>query len=526
MVNSLSFKSFLISMIQPFLIFFYFLINLFTCNNFHETSFIEVISIIFFGILIISFLIFVFGFIFYKSYFKGSFFLSFCLLLFFYFIPITSYLYSIGFIRNLLHIGYNRFCVIFMLLCFLFFIFLFLKLFKLKKENIFLSKILIFPFLILILFSVAKIVSFNLNVQKLINSYKIYEKQFFEKHEKYFTTKNLLNKRDIYYIILDDYASQRNLKNFYGYDNSSFLDSLKEKGFYVAENSYSNYNCTQFSIPSFLNMNYYPDFVKNDYTKQEKLALSDYMIKNNLAVSFLKLLDYKLVFIPSHWGPTSFNVRSDFTYSYFVYSDFLNIFLNNTLLRPVERLIGNYFYRKLVYNQLDSLKDSVSIKGPKFVFAHIDVPHAPYIFDSNGNNTSEYTVFGDNGDVKRFEKMYIDQLIFISKKINKVIEYILNKSESDPIIFLHSDHGHIDLRFHDYYKKIVKNDLFEKLKIRHGILNVYYFPNSGEKLLYDSISPVNNFRVFFKYYFGIDFDLLDDISFGVPGNKGINLSLN
>ena len=97
-----------------------------------------------------------------------------------------------------------------------------------------------------------------------------------------------------------------------------------------------------------------------------------------------------------------------------------NVFLNFTILRPLERLIGNYFYRKLVYNQLDSLKDSVNIKGPKFVFVHFNVPHAPYIFDENGKSTSEYAVFGDNSDIKKFEKMYIDQLTFISKKIEKV----------------------------------------------------------------------------------------------------------
>ena len=75
-----------------------------------------------------------------------------------------------------------------------------------------------------------------------------------------------------------------------------------------------------------------------------------------------------------------------------------------------------------------------------------------------------------------------------------------------------------------YDKKIIDDKHLNRLKIRHGILNAYYFPDGGYKVLYDSISPVNNFRILFKHYFGVDFNLLDDISFGVPGEKGIKLS--
>ena len=46
---------------------------------------------------------------------------------------------------------------------------------------------------------------------------------------------------DIYYIILDGYARQDTLKEFYKYDNSAFMDGLAARGFYVAAESRSNY---------------------------------------------------------------------------------------------------------------------------------------------------------------------------------------------------------------------------------------------------------------------------------------------
>ena len=46
---------------------------------------------------------------------------------------------------------------------------------------------------------------------------------------------------DIYYIILDGYARSDILQEIYNYDNSDFIDALKSRGFYVAEDSRSNY---------------------------------------------------------------------------------------------------------------------------------------------------------------------------------------------------------------------------------------------------------------------------------------------
>src|SRR5690349_18874578 len=60
----------------------------------------------------------------------------------------------------------------------------------------------------------------------------------------------------IYYIILDMHARTDVLQEIYGYDNTWFIDSLKQMGFYVAEESTSNYSSTLQSISSSLNMDY------------------------------------------------------------------------------------------------------------------------------------------------------------------------------------------------------------------------------------------------------------------------------
>ena len=97
---------------------------------------------------------------------------------------------------------------------------------------------------------------------------------------------------------------------------------------------------------------------------------------------------------------------------------------------------------------------------------------------------------------------YKRQLIFINKKVQEMIDRIIINSPDPPIIILQSDHGPLSqLGLESIYKE------------RMSILNAYYLPNNGQKLLYDNITPVNTFRIIFNYYFGANLKLLIDESY-------------
>ena len=67
---------------------------------------------------------------------------------------------------------------------------------------------------------------------------------------------------DVYYIILDAYGRQDSLRSL-GYDNSAFIEDLKNIGFDVASCSRSNYPQTVVSLASSLNMGYLWDVIPN-----------------------------------------------------------------------------------------------------------------------------------------------------------------------------------------------------------------------------------------------------------------------
>lgn len=62
---------------------------------------------------------------------------------------------------------------------------------------------------------------------------------------------------DIYYIILDEYASSQTMKELFGYDNSPFTDRLKERGFLLSKNSRTRFSQTVQCMSTVLNMEYW-----------------------------------------------------------------------------------------------------------------------------------------------------------------------------------------------------------------------------------------------------------------------------
>jgi hypothetical protein len=302
---------------------------------------------------------------------------------------------------------------------------------------------------------------------------------------------------DIYYIILDAYARQDTLKEVYGYDNSDFLDYLTDKGFYVATKSNSNYGSTDLSMPSSLNMDYLTtDELANSETRFE-------MIENNRVSRFLKEKGYRYIFVG---GGIDWKGMAQYTDEYFVYksgsllrkTDFMNSLAHTTALSPFLIFFEGFFGdndRKARLYAFDKISDLANTNRPLFVYADIMSPHPPFIFDSEGN-PPKHNIFVGTGNIWQslgHEKHYIDQLVFTNKKTAELIDRIILKSETPPIIILQADHG-----------------IWWIPGEGKKILNAYYLPGKDSSSLYDTISPVNTFRLIFNIYFNADYKLLED----------------
>ena len=83
------------------------------------------------------------------------------------------------------------------------------------------------------------------------------------------TQSNVVNKPDVYVLVLDAYSGDITLQNDFGYDNSEFKSKLESKGFVITKKSFSNYPNTNLSLPSIMNM-VYLDFLADELGKDSR----------------------------------------------------------------------------------------------------------------------------------------------------------------------------------------------------------------------------------------------------------------
>jgi len=323
---------------------------------------------------------------------------------------------------------------------------------------------------------------------------------------------------DIYYIILDKYARQDVLKEEFDFDNSEFINYLSDKGFYVASQSTSNYPITPFSLASSLNMeyvNYLSDEVGKDSINWGPLY---YMMKDHKVGQFLKSRGYTYIHFETGWYPTGRNKYADINIGYRSMPEFSRMLYNNTILMPISLLTYCVEHKERILYKFDELAKIPEIKEPTFVFAHMLLPHQPYVFDKDGNFVSmaEARVKGRNPS-------YIDQLKFTNKKTQELINIILSKSEIPPIIILQSDEGPYPEELEESFKKI-ENFKWEEasdsfLKQKMSILNAFYLPGLDKSELSPDITPVNNFRIVFNLLFDSKLELLPNQNYSFGDEK-------
>jgi hypothetical protein len=318
---------------------------------------------------------------------------------------------------------------------------------------------------------------------------------------------------DIYYIVLDAYASAGVLEELFDFDNSEFIDYLTEKGFYVASESRSNYAISILSLASSLNMKYVNTLSDEVGVESKDVKIPTQMIKDNLVTDLARTAGYKYIHFETHWGPTQYNEHADMNIpcaqkkiaGINLLSEFNRVLIQTTLLRAFEKQLLFAGYREYVLQAFDKLAEMPEIQGPKFVFAHIISPHWPYVFGADGEPIE--VVERRHESASKQKEKYLNQLQFINKKVEVLVDEILSKSETPPIIILQADHGPgLACATMDCSRKAFVTSLM-------GIFNAYYLPQGGDDLLYQSISPVNSFRVVFNFYFGASFELLSDESY-------------
>jgi len=297
-------------------------------------------------------------------------------------------------------------------------------------------------------------------------------------------------KPDVYYILLDGYTGFRGLEKLWKFDNKELKEFLTDNNFFFAQNGRSIYNVTNYSMASIFNMT---ELIFNRdelYAKGNYLSLAHF-IKYNAVVKYFYQAGYDFVNL-SFWDILDKNKYYEDIY-------FLrrgNIYQARTLYGHLYEIYNEKFadmaeINPEIFYQLKNMSAALYYK-PKFIYAHIMMPHPPYYFDGGGHRT-DFSYANDGKDKNK----YLEQLKYTNKLLMNTISSILNSAQQPPIIIVQSDHG---------FRSYEGND---KDDIEYSVLNCFYFPDKDYSLLNDSLKTINTFRIIFNKYFNQNLKLIN-----------------
>ena len=334
---------------------------------------------------------------------------------------------------------------------------------------------------------------------------------------------------DIYFIILDSYQRADTLLDSYGYDNSAFTEGLQERGFYLASSSRSNYLNTNYSLNTSLNLMYYHEF------PDQILLNSKYDLQTNYVSDFLRRIGYEIVVFDSGSDDTNDQYADIFVTpksSQLEDDQFINPFeqlllsttaaallfqgssldagpgeASDVFAKAVNRELAQR--RELITHAFGSLAGHGASGGEQLLFSHIFLPHFPFLYGPDGEELQYHqnlNLYWYEVEPENYIEYYNYQIDYLNQAVLDAVDEILGASEGPVVIVLQSDHG--DRKFIDFDEPTSAG-----VDARSAILNAIYYSDGNYESLYQSVTPVNTFRLIFNHWFGTEYPLLPDRTF-------------
>lgn len=331
-------------------------------------------------------------------------------------------------------------------------------------------------------------------------------------------------KRDVYVIVLDEYASSNVLRERFGIDNRPFEDSLRALGFRIPASVRSNYAITLLSVPSLLNFAQMRPLADEMAAGSRMSTPLNYLIEHNRAAAFLKGQGYRYVFFPSVWFPaTRASAEADVQYDPYrgfdlgrsIYrSQFETKLASVTMLAAFHNVLPSAaaVYAEHITRTFAGVSAMAGAVRPTFVFAHVLMPHAPWFVDAACNPVIARDLLSQGWDHSpASHAMLRDQVQCVNEQTLKTVRTLIARSQPSPIIIIQGDHGTEEALNPPLGDTALPN--VEQGRERFRAFGAYFLPDGGAAVMPESTSVVNVLRYVFSYYFDADLPPLPNTMF-------------
>lgn len=315
-------------------------------------------------------------------------------------------------------------------------------------------------------------------------------------------------KPDIYYILLDEFSGFEPMREYWHNSKvDDFVSYLTSKGFEIYEDSHGSSIYTPHEMATRLNYRFY-SYKENPDPETEQQWFND--IADNQVMRYLKQMGYTtVVFNEMQYPyPAATPIVSDVSYTYndvsetnlsVFFDDFWMLVADKTMLKELSiyyKRLGSNQHSNFIFFTTKKIGELEEISSPKFIYAHLMMPHAPFMFDENGNYIAPGS-FSNYGS-------YLGQYNFSISLLQKMVDDIFRNSDPAnlPVIILQSDHGMRNLSG-DYSGQLKDFPEEYKTSILYARLMPGYTPTHSAQ----EIDPINTFPILFDYLFNADIPL-------------------
>ena len=314
---------------------------------------------------------------------------------------------------------------------------------------------------------------------------------------------------DLYVIIVDGFGGGECLDKVYGCDDEPFYTFLEQQGFQVARNSWSNYSSTILSMSSIMNLDYHDKVFPEELLNKSGLPQSraiEAKIHDSLVGDFFREKGYQRIIITEDGHELEkFLPNIEKTFHFGKSPEFLPLLWHSTLLTTInDSYIDRETRRRQTLAIFAALKQASTLSEirPKYVYAHVICPHAPYVFNEDGSPPDRYNE--DFLSAKQRTELYLGQHKFVVNQLRDIIPFLIDHSETDPMILLLSDHAPKWL----YGSSGIANFQREAVLDTYQNIIAVHLPGAAHRPLPVPFHNVNLFRYVLNEQFGKNYDLL------------------
>lgn len=321
---------------------------------------------------------------------------------------------------------------------------------------------------------------------------------------------------DVYLIILDAYTRDDVLDDVFGVNNQPFLDELESLGFDVFACSTSNYSQTELTLASLLNATYLEDLpIRISDEKQSRTELLFLIRQNRVRRAFeqsgYRIYAFETGYPWSEWESADVYLRPGGSGG-LRFNGLEVLFLDGTAMRvaadarfALPAVFGAWRedplrnHRERIEYALDQLPATAGEPGPKLVFAHLVIPHRPYLFSPpDGWAESEgYLDPNDQPDALRgYEIGYRNQVLYLDHVFPQVLREIQANTDGPLAVLVMGDHGADEA----------------PPEQRMAILHALLLPGTQRSGPDENMTPINSIRLIVQAALGADLPMLENRS--------------